>query len=94
MSHAVRLRVYYSGTGPHHINRLVEVALICPQLIAPAGGVLPEFFRRKKLTLDDLASTTISLITVSYRTPKSLANGVASWNASGLLGLVDQKARV
>lgn len=60
----------------------------CPPYV---GGVLSESARGRRLTLDDLASTTLSLITVSYRTPRSLANGVASWNASGLLGLVDQK---
>lgn len=60
----------------------------CPPYI---GGALKEEKRSKVLTLEDLAHVTISLVTVSYRTPRSLANGVASWNASGLLELVDQK---
>ena len=47
--------------------------------------------RQRILTLDDLSKYTISLITVSYNTPRSLANGVGSWNASGLLDLVDER---
>ena len=76
---------------PHsHFNTSLQNDNDCPPYI---GGALKDDFRQKRLTLDDLASTTISLITVSYRTPQSLANGVASWNASGLLELVDQKVR-
>ena len=63
----------------------------CPPYI---GGLLTELDREKRPTLDSLAKYTISLITVSYRTPKSLTNAVGRWASSGLLDFVDEKVRL
>lgn len=62
----------------------------CPPYI---GGILAEADRTRRATLESLGRYTISVITVSYRTPRSLSNAVGRWAASGLLDLVDEKAR-
>ena len=60
----------------------------CPPYV---GGALQESDRFRNISLTDLENLKIALITVSYRTPKTLANSVKSWSESGLLDLVDEK---
>ena len=62
----------------------------CPPYV---GGRVPESAREQRPTLASLASVTVSLITVSHKTPKSLANAVGKWAKSGLLEMVDEKVR-
>jgi len=42
-------------------------------------------------TLDSLAGITVGLVVVSYDAPKSLEGAMASWEAGGLLDLVDDR---
>ena len=46
---------------------------------------------KRSIVEAELAKRRICLVTISYKTPKSLENSVKSWKRSGLLDFVDDK---